>query len=106
VGANAAAGDEVEAGSPIVVLESMKMEMTVAAPFAGRVRDVLVGNNVQVDAGAPLVTLEPTATDGTGAPSAGRVEFAFPPQVAAGDGAGARLLTRAHVALLRTLVRG
>ena len=35
-----AAGDEVEAGATLVVLESMKMETAVRAPSAGRVREV------------------------------------------------------------------
>ena len=55
-----AAGDEVETGDPVVVVESMKMETTLTAPFAGRVREVLVAGNVQVAAGAPLVRLEAT----------------------------------------------
>ena len=41
------------------VLESMKMETSLTAPFAGRVREVLVGANVQVGAAAPLLRLEP-----------------------------------------------
>ena len=52
-------GDQVELGDPLLVLESMKMEVTVAAPVAGRVRTVDTAANVQVLAGAPLVTLEP-----------------------------------------------
>ena len=43
---------DVEAGQTIVVLESMKMETAVRAPFAGRVREVLAVVNAQVDAGA------------------------------------------------------
>ena len=38
-----AAGDEVAAGDVVAVLESMKMETSLAAPFRGRVREVLVG---------------------------------------------------------------
>ncbi len=57
-----AAGDEVAAGDPIVVVESMKMETTLTAPFTGRVREVLVAGNVQVAAGAPLVRLEASDT--------------------------------------------
>jgi acetyl/propionyl-CoA carboxylase alpha subunit/acetyl-CoA carboxylase carboxyltransferase component len=52
-------GDEVEAGARLATLEAMKMEMAVAAPFAGRVREVLAMPNAQVAAGAPLVRLEP-----------------------------------------------
>ena len=53
------AGSEVVAGDPVVVLESMKMETVLAAPVTGRVREVLVGTNVQVDTGTPLLLLEP-----------------------------------------------
>ena len=52
-------GQRVAAGEPLAVLESMKMERAVPAPFDGRVRHVLTGTNVQVDAGGPLVELDP-----------------------------------------------
>ena len=55
----AAVGDEVSAGSPVLVLESMKMETVLNAPFAGRVRELLVSAGSQVETGAPLVRLEP-----------------------------------------------
>ena len=44
------------------------MEIGVPAPVAGRVRDVFVARNVQVDAGAPLFRIEPAgdATTPTG----------------------------------------
>ena len=42
-----AAGDEVEAGQTVVVLESMKMETAVRAPFAGTVREVLAVVNAR-----------------------------------------------------------
>lgn len=53
-------GDDVDAGDPIAVVESMKMETTIRAPMAGRVRAVLVTPNSQVDPGAVLVQLEPS----------------------------------------------
>jgi len=59
-----AAGEEVRAGDPVAVLESMKMERAVPAPFDGRVRHLLTGTNVQVDAGGPLVELDPVQTRG------------------------------------------
>jgi acetyl/propionyl-CoA carboxylase alpha subunit/acetyl-CoA carboxylase carboxyltransferase component len=59
-----AAGEEVRAGDPVAVLESMKMERAVPAPFDGRVRQVLTGTNVQVDAGGPLVELDPVSSRG------------------------------------------
>jgi propionyl-CoA carboxylase alpha chain len=59
-----AAGDAVEAGQPLVVLEAMKMEHTVAAPAAGTVEAVQVEAGEQVEAGAVLVVLaDEEATD-------------------------------------------
>ncbi|MBK8464129.1 MAG: ATP-grasp domain-containing protein [Nigerium sp.] len=54
-----AVGDEIEAGTPVVVLESMKMETVIGAPFAARVREVHVITGSQVETMAPLVRLEP-----------------------------------------------
>ena len=53
-----AVGDQVEEEDAVVVLESMKMEMPVEAPFAGRVTAVLVEEGQAVEEGAPLVTLD------------------------------------------------
>ncbi|MBU4187799.1 MAG: ATP-grasp domain-containing protein, partial [Actinobacteria bacterium] len=60
-----AVGDEVAAGAPVVVLESMKMETVIAAPFAARVKELMVISGSQVESLAPLVRLEPLsdATD-------------------------------------------
>lgn len=55
-----APGDTIEAKAPIAIVEAMKMEMSITAPFGGRVREVHVMRNVQVPAGTVLVTLEPT----------------------------------------------
>jgi acetyl/propionyl-CoA carboxylase alpha subunit/acetyl-CoA carboxylase carboxyltransferase component len=55
-----APGDLVAAGDRVAVLEAMKTEMPILAPVAGRVRSVLVTANVQVEAGAALIVLEPT----------------------------------------------
>ncbi len=54
-----AVGDTVEAGAPVVVLESMKMETVIPAPFAARVKELLVMTGSQVETMAPLVRLEP-----------------------------------------------
>jgi propionyl-CoA carboxylase alpha chain len=50
-------GDAVTAGQPLLVLEAMKMEHTVAAPTDGVVTEVQVTAGQQVEAGATLVVL-------------------------------------------------
>jgi acetyl/propionyl-CoA carboxylase alpha subunit/acetyl-CoA carboxylase carboxyltransferase component len=57
-----APGAEVTADAPVIVLESMKMETVLTAPFAGRLRELLVATNDQVDAGQPLLRLEPLSS--------------------------------------------
>jgi acetyl/propionyl-CoA carboxylase alpha subunit/acetyl-CoA carboxylase carboxyltransferase component len=51
-------GAQVEAGAPVLVLESMKMETVLHAPFAGTVRSLMVSAGSQVESGAPLLRLE------------------------------------------------
>ncbi|MCW2573926.1 MAG: urea carboxylase, partial [Frankiales bacterium] len=51
------AGDQVEAGQTLVVVESMKMEVSVLAPQAGRVVRLLCADGQPVSAGQPLVLL-------------------------------------------------
>ncbi len=51
-------GQEVEEDDVLVVLESMKMEIPVTAPRAGRVSEVLVKEADVVREGQTLVTLE------------------------------------------------
>jgi len=67
-------GDKVSAGDRLAVLEAMKMEMPVVAPFSGKVRQVMTIPNVQVDTGAPLLQLEPAAGEDT-AGEAERIVF-------------------------------
>ncbi len=68
------AGDMVAVGDTLVVLEAMKMEMAVAAPFSGRVRQVMTIPHVQVDAGIPLLQIDAVADEPTSA-AAERVAF-------------------------------
>nr|WP_210743849.1 carboxyl transferase domain-containing protein [Nocardia cerradoensis] len=56
-------GDEVEAGAPVLVLESMKMETVLRSPFKARLKECSVSVGSQVEAGAPLLRLEPIADD-------------------------------------------
>jgi biotin carboxyl carrier protein len=52
-----AAGDDVEAGALLLVLEAMKMQNEIRATRAGRVLRVDVEAGKPVDGGAPLVVL-------------------------------------------------
>jgi biotin carboxyl carrier protein len=52
------AGDRVEAGAVLVVVEAMKTEHRIAAPRAGRVGRVLVSEGQEVAAGAAVAELE------------------------------------------------
>jgi len=56
-------GDRVAEGDPIAVVESMKMENTITAPFAGTVASVETAAKSQVEAGAPLVRIATADTD-------------------------------------------
>ncbi|UAL29364.1 ATP-grasp domain-containing protein [Nocardioides rotundus] len=63
-------GESVEAGAPVLVLESMKMETVLGAPFAGTVKELLVMTGSQVETGAALMRLEPTQDAEADAPAA------------------------------------
>ena len=76
VAVRVAVGQEVEAGQTIVVLESMKMETAVRAPFAGRVREVLAAANAQVDAGAAAAATSSRPATTSRRPSGDRVDAA------------------------------
>jgi biotin carboxyl carrier protein len=52
-------GDLVEAGQPLVVIEAMKMETTLAAESAALVKHVRVDEGQTVDHGAVLIELGP-----------------------------------------------
>ena len=54
----AAAGDKVKAGQPLIWLEAMKMEHTIAAPSAGVLAELNVSAGQQVDVGAVLARIE------------------------------------------------
>ncbi|NLC97472.1 MAG: acetyl-CoA carboxylase biotin carboxyl carrier protein subunit [Actinomycetales bacterium] len=53
------AGDRVSAGQVIAVMESMKMEIPVAAPADGRLGQILVGEGQIVQEGDPIAEILP-----------------------------------------------
>jgi acetyl-CoA carboxylase biotin carboxyl carrier protein len=54
----AQAGSKVAAGDPILILESMKMEIPVEAPRAGVVRSIPVAEGQTVQEGDVVAVLE------------------------------------------------
>ncbi|MBO0715873.1 MAG: carbamoyl-phosphate synthase subunit L [Rhizobiales bacterium] len=52
-------GDRVVFGQRLAVIEAMKMEHTLRAPFAAVVKEVSVSTGAQVIEGAPIMVLEP-----------------------------------------------
>ncbi|HEY4989691.1 MAG TPA: urea carboxylase [Opitutaceae bacterium] len=52
------AGASVGKGDPLLIVESMKMEITIGAPRAGRVREIRCAEGRPVNVGETLMTLE------------------------------------------------
>ncbi|HKZ06794.1 MAG TPA: biotin/lipoyl-binding carrier protein [Methylomirabilota bacterium] len=52
------AGDPVAAGDPVIVLESMKMEIPVEAPRAGVVREIKVAEGQTVQEGDTVAVMD------------------------------------------------
>jgi biotin carboxyl carrier protein len=50
---------EVEEGDLLLIIEAMKMENEIRAPFKGRVKEVKVQAGARVAEGEVLVVLEP-----------------------------------------------
>lgn len=53
-------GDDVAVDDVLIILESMKMEVPVVAPAAGRVRSVAVAEGASVQEDDVLVVLDPS----------------------------------------------
>jgi biotin carboxyl carrier protein len=53
-----AAGDQVESGDELIILESMKMEIPVVAPTSGRVSAVHVAPDDRVQEGDVLAEID------------------------------------------------
>jgi len=58
---HARAGDRVRAGDPLIVLESMKMELVLSAPADGELGELAVGVGDQVAVDQPLARVIPVA---------------------------------------------
>jgi len=56
-------GEAVARGQPLLVLEAMKMEHTIAAPADGVVAELFYAVGDQVAEGAELATLRESAND-------------------------------------------
>ena len=66
IGIAVGAGDQVEPGDELLILESMKMEHAVVSEDAGKILDVTVRVGETVTAGTPLVVIEPREHDDAG----------------------------------------
>lgn len=55
---SAQAGQSIQTGDVLLVLEAMKMETNITAPVAGRIQRVTVNAGDTVQVGQPLVELE------------------------------------------------
>ena len=96
-----ASGDTVDTGDTIAVIESMKMETRIAAPFGGVVSEVYASPSTQLDGGSPLARID-AVTDDTTETAAATIDFA---SLARPDGPGAQDVTAA-IGSLRRLVLG
>ncbi|MCU1686899.1 MAG: fused acetyl/propionyl-CoA carboxylase subuit alpha/methylmalonyl-CoA decarboxylase subunit alpha [Amycolatopsis sp.] len=97
-------GAEVEAGAPVLVLESMKMETVLRAPFRARLKERSVSVGSQVETGAPLLRLEPLAEDDDSGPAvevSGEIDLPAEPEAVSPADRAARAL-----ADLRSLLLG
>ncbi len=83
----AAEGAEVARGDTLAVLETMKVETSVLAPAAGRVRKVFARRHAQVGIGLPLLLLDPAEAAEPATPVGERARFGSlaPVPVAAAD---------------------
>ena len=51
-------GDVVSAGDTLIILEAMKMEHHIKAPYDGMVAEILVEESQQLENGVPLLVID------------------------------------------------
>ena len=51
-------GDRLQAGDPVIVLESMKMEIPVEAPVSGTITEIRVAPEDQVNEGDVIAVID------------------------------------------------
>ncbi len=51
-------GEEVEEEDTLIILESMKMEMPIEAPFDGTVKEIRIEEGASVEEGQVLIVME------------------------------------------------
>jgi len=56
-------GDRVQEGDPVIIMEAMKMELTIKAPLDGTVEGLNVGAEELVEADTPLLLVKPDPAD-------------------------------------------
>ena len=56
---NVKVGDAVAEGETVAILESMKMEMPVESPTAGKVSAIIAKEGASIEEGAPILELAP-----------------------------------------------
>jgi len=56
----ATVGDELQAGDPLLVAETDKVEVEVPTPVAGRLTERLVDVGNEIDVGTPIALIEST----------------------------------------------
>ena len=99
-----APGDEVEAGAPVLVLESMKMETVLRAPYRALLRECLVSVGSQVGTGSALLRLEPLGeATGTASPAAAPADLDLPAEP---DGLSAGHRAQRGLEELRSMLLG
>ncbi len=64
IAVHAAVGDQVASGQPVLVMEAMKMQHTIAAPYDGVVTELAVAVGAQVTAGDVLAVVDSNENPG------------------------------------------